>query len=163
MIRSLKNTRIELNCWMDKEDDMWRQRLRISWLQSGDRNTGFFHEKASARYKKNFIDGFLDENGRWLEGDEHVEELMLQNYERLFTSSGPTNFEEILDAIQHKVTPRMNQVLVREFQKLKWKMALSKCTRWSLQDRMACLHCFINTFGPRLVLWLLQLFWPSLI
>ena len=30
MIRSLKNTRIELNCWMDKEDDMWRQRLRIS-------------------------------------------------------------------------------------------------------------------------------------
>ena len=24
MIRSLRNTRIELNCWMDKEDDMWR-------------------------------------------------------------------------------------------------------------------------------------------
>ena len=32
MIRSLRNTRIELNCWMDKEDDMWRQRSRISWL-----------------------------------------------------------------------------------------------------------------------------------
>ena len=48
MIRSLKNTRIELNCWMDKEDDMWRQRSRISWLQSGDRNTRFFHEKVSA-------------------------------------------------------------------------------------------------------------------
>ena len=30
MIRSLRNTRIELNCWMDKEDDMWRQRSRIS-------------------------------------------------------------------------------------------------------------------------------------
>ena len=30
MIRSLKNTRIELNCWMDKEDDTWRPRLRIS-------------------------------------------------------------------------------------------------------------------------------------
>ena len=56
MTRSLKNTRIELNYWMDKEDDMWRQRSRISWLQSGDRNTRFFNEKASARYKKNFIE-----------------------------------------------------------------------------------------------------------
>ena len=99
MILSLKNARIELNCWIDKEDDISRQRSRISWLQSGDRNTRFFHEKASARYKKNFIDGLLDEDGRWLDGDEHVEELLLQYYERLFTSSGPTNFKEILEAI----------------------------------------------------------------
>ena len=49
IIRYLRNTRIELNCWMDKEDNMWRQRSRISWMQSGDRNTRFFHEKASAR------------------------------------------------------------------------------------------------------------------
>ena len=39
MIRSLRNTRIDLNCWIDKEDDMWRQRSRIGWLQFGDRNT----------------------------------------------------------------------------------------------------------------------------
>ena len=77
MTISLRNTRIELNCWMDKEDDTWRQRSRISWMQSGDRNTRFFHEKASARYKKNFIKGLMDENGVWLEGDKHVEELML--------------------------------------------------------------------------------------
>ena len=50
----------------------------------------------------------MDENGRWLEGDKHVEKLMLQYYERLFTSSDPTEFEEILDAVQHKVTLRMN-------------------------------------------------------
>ena len=77
MTISLRNTRIELNCWMDKEDDIWRQRSRISWMQYGDRNTRFFHEKASARYKKNFIEGLMDENGVWLEGDKHVEELML--------------------------------------------------------------------------------------
>ena len=99
MILSLKNARIELNCWIDKEDDISRQRSRISWLQSGDRNTRFFHKKASTRYKKNFIDGLLDEDGRWLDGDEHVEELLLQYYERLFTSSGPTNFKEIFEAV----------------------------------------------------------------
>ena len=94
MIRSLRNPRIELNCWMDKEDDMWRQRSRISWLQSGDRNTRFFHEKASARYKQNLIEGLMDENGRWLEGDEHVEKLMLQFYEMLFTSSDPVSLKK---------------------------------------------------------------------
>ena len=47
----------------------------------------------------------MDEDGRWLEGDKHVEELMLQYYERLFTSSDPTEFEEILDAVQHKSHP----------------------------------------------------------
>ena len=50
----------------------------------------------------------MDENGVWLERDKHVEELMLQYYERLFTSSDPMEFEEILDAVQHKDTPRMN-------------------------------------------------------
>ena len=94
MIRSLRNPRIELNCWMDKEDDMWRQRSRISWLQFGDMNTRFFHEKASARYKKNLIEGLMDENGRWLEGDEHVEKLMLQFYEMLFTSSDPVSLKK---------------------------------------------------------------------
>ena len=126
IIRYLRNTRIELNCWMDKEDNMWRQRSRISWMQSGDRNTRFFHEKASARYKKNLIEGLMDENSSWLEGDENVERMMLQYYERLFTSSYPSEFEEILDVVQHKVTPRMNQTLVREFSKVEVKNALKQ-------------------------------------
>lgn len=62
---SLKTTQIELNCWLEKEDEMWRQRSQINWLQVGDRNTRFFHEKASARFKKNLIVGLLDAEGRW--------------------------------------------------------------------------------------------------
>ena len=51
---------------------------------------------------------------------------MLQYYERLFTSSGPSEFKEILDAIQSKVTPRMNQVLVKEFSKVEVKIAIKQ-------------------------------------
>ena len=51
---------------------------------------------------------------------------MLQYYERLFTSSDPTDFEEILDVVQHKVTPRMNQVLVREFTEVEVKNAIKQ-------------------------------------
>ena len=68
----------------------------------------------------------MDENSNWLEGDEHVERMMLQYYERLFTSSYPLEFEEILDVVQHKVTLRMNQVLVREFSEVEVKNALKQ-------------------------------------
>ena len=62
LINALKNTRIELNCWLEKADEMWRQRSRLNWFQGGDRNTSFFHEKASARQKKNYMGGLLDAN-----------------------------------------------------------------------------------------------------
>ena len=51
---------MELNKWHEKEDAMWYQRSRINWFRDGDRNTSNFHAKASARLKKNQIDGLLD-------------------------------------------------------------------------------------------------------
>ena len=56
-MEALRHTQIELNYWLDREDDMWRQRSRINWFQNGDRNTSFFHAKASAGQRKNFMNG----------------------------------------------------------------------------------------------------------
>ena len=49
-IKALKETRVELNCWLEKEDSMWRQRSRLNWFRDGDRNTRFFHAKAFSRF-----------------------------------------------------------------------------------------------------------------
>ncbi|XP_065619215.1 uncharacterized protein LOC136063166 [Quercus suber] len=104
----LMRIRVELNCWLDKEDDMWQQRSKLNWFQSRDRNTSFFHAKAFARQKKNFIEGILNANEVWHEDDQKVEEVVVAYYEDLFTTSQPTEFSELLQAVQPKVSTSMN-------------------------------------------------------
>ena len=55
--------RVELNCWLEKDDAMWLQRSRINWFQEGDRNKRYFHSKDSARFQNNFIEGTEDSGG----------------------------------------------------------------------------------------------------
>ena len=87
---------------------MWRQRSHINWLQSGDRNTIFFHEKALARYKKNLIEGLLDAEGKWQEDEGKIEDFVVDYYNNLFTSNSPTDFIEIFEAVMYKVSLNMN-------------------------------------------------------
>ena len=116
VIKDLRDTRVELNCWLDKENAMWKQRARLNRFQEGDRNTHFFHAKASARFQKNLNEGVLDvEDVRQVDQGE-IEKVFIDYYSELFTSSTPSDFTEILETIQPRMTQSMNSMLVKEFQ-----------------------------------------------
>ena len=65
---------------------------------------------ASTRLKKNQIDGILNSQ-EWQEDEGKVGDIVEEYYTALFTTNHPTDFNEILQAMQPKVTPQMNQML----------------------------------------------------
>ena len=91
-MEALRHTRIELNCWLDREDDMWRQRSRINWFQNGDRNTSFFHAKASTKQMKNFMNGLLDDDGVCQVEQGKMVEIAIGYFGDLFSTSNLVEF-----------------------------------------------------------------------
>ena len=122
----VEETKVELNRMLAVEEDMWHQRSRHCWLQSGDRNTSFFHAKASNRHQRNKILRIKDSEDNWQEDEEMIGRTFVEYFENLFTTSQPEVSAELLDAIQTKVTDKMNTRLLQEFQASEVEKALKQ-------------------------------------
>lgn len=92
----------------------WKQGSRADWLREGDRNTKFFHSKASATKQKNRISGIEDESGEWT---EDVERLFGEYFTKIFTTSNPSQnqLNAALEALPAKVAGEMNSFLDQPF------------------------------------------------
>ena len=112
----IRKVRLTLNSWLDTEEIMWKQRSRNRYLKEGDRNTSFFHTKASNRKQRNWIQGLEDDNGAWQEGLDDIEHVATQYFSSLFTSSRPGEMTELLNAVSPSVTEAMNHLLAQDFQ-----------------------------------------------
>ena len=60
---------MELN---HREEIMWKQRSRIMWLTEGDRNTRFFHLRASQRRRRNRISKLKKHDGTVTVNEEEM-------------------------------------------------------------------------------------------
>ncbi|XP_062021026.1 uncharacterized protein LOC133737505 [Rosa rugosa] len=109
-----------------QEEAFWKQRAKITWLQEGDRNSGFFHRRAANRKRKNSILGLFDANGVWQEDDSGVEGVVTSYFSNMFTAT-PLDSEAIeltLAALQPCVTPEMNQKLCELYTEEEVRIAL---------------------------------------
>uniref|UniRef100_A0A803PAN7 CCHC-type domain-containing protein n=1 Tax=Cannabis sativa TaxID=3483 RepID=A0A803PAN7_CANSA len=87
------------------------------WLAHGDRNTRFFHQKASSRRKKNRIIGLFDQNLNWQSSKEEIEQIICEHFQDLFTAQDPKC--DLMAHLQRffpsRLSRRQNESLLTEF------------------------------------------------
>ncbi|KAK8684407.1 hypothetical protein V6N13_040437 [Hibiscus sabdariffa] len=93
------SAKTELKSLLDKDEQYWAQCSRVNWLQFGDRNSAYFHARASGRKKKNRIRGPFDEMNIWTDKQDEVANVAVRYFETLFTSSQPQSPSALLDLI----------------------------------------------------------------
>lgn len=62
----------ELEELMKAEELWWKQRGKADYLSEGDRNTSFFHARASHKRKKNWISKLHRVDGSWATSEEDI-------------------------------------------------------------------------------------------
>ncbi|CAJ2652835.1 unnamed protein product [Trifolium pratense] len=97
------------------EEVIWRQRSRAVWLKEGDKNTKFFHGKASQRKKVNQIKKLKDSHGGWWYGEDNVERLLIDHFAEIFSTSDPNNVDSTCEVVRGKLTPAHKEEVSRLF------------------------------------------------
>lgn len=110
------------------EEIYWRQRSRTVWLREGDKNTKYFHSKATARKRKNKIRGIVDERNNWTEEAPEIEKIICDYFDNMFTSKNPTmqQLESALKGMPCKISSEMNAHLDQPYTEAEITEALSQ-------------------------------------
>ncbi|XP_071676865.1 uncharacterized protein [Lolium perenne] len=119
----------------EREEVMSRQRSRVEWLKAGDRNSAFFHARASARRRTNKVRALIREDGSRCEDIDEIK-VMTENFMGNLFTSEPCESDMVLDAIESKVTDGMNEDLVKPKQKAKRPFFALKIDMMKAYDRV---------------------------
>ena len=122
----INKLRKEINDLLDCEEIMWQQRSKVQWMGLGDRNTKYFHTKASGRKKKNTISKLMDDRRIWRESALEVAEVAVSYFEKLYMTSHPDKILEVVETIDPKVSDEMNQCLIKQFTRDEIEAALKQ-------------------------------------
>jgi hypothetical protein len=120
MLKGADNSEIRketdhMNELLYREEMLWLQRSRISWLKEGDRNTRFFHQKAVWRARRNKIKKLKNAEGVWKDTPSDMERMATSYFQELFTRDPSLNADDLINLFQDKVTADMNENLCKDF------------------------------------------------
>lgn len=61
----IRQKMFQLDELLYREEMMWLQRSRITWLKEGERNTAYLHRRAVWRARRNYIEKLRWSDGTW--------------------------------------------------------------------------------------------------
>ena len=95
-------------------------------MVSGDKNTSYFHNRVSHCFRQNNISELRDPQGRLTSGNDEVSGMIVEYYNKLFTSSNLHDIEEVVQFTKRMVTEDMNSCLIKNFSKDEVEIALKQ-------------------------------------
>ncbi|XP_062014092.1 uncharacterized protein LOC133730534 [Rosa rugosa] len=121
-----KTLQFRYNELLSLDEAYWRQRSRVLWLKEGDRNSAFFHRKASNRRSRNKVVGITDLGGQWHTDPAQVASVFVDYYENIFHSEGsdPAALAAVLAHIHPCIDNDMNSSLLAPYSDEEIKKAL---------------------------------------
>ncbi|KAL0405132.1 UNVERIFIED_CONTAM: hypothetical protein Slati_3827100 [Sesamum latifolium] len=100
-----------------REEILWKQRAKALWLKEGDCNMSFFHAKTNERRLRKEIKRIKDAFGVEGNDKEGIQTVILQYFRSIFATTNPTQeaMKEVLESLECRVTPAMNEALLQPF------------------------------------------------
>ena len=102
---------------LNREEIYWKQRSRQEWLQHGDQNTKFFHEKTKQRRVQNSISTIKDASGQEYFEETEISEVFVQHFNELFSANGDVDMEPVIGKVQEKLPPILQQMLAEPYKR----------------------------------------------
>ncbi|XP_060964110.1 uncharacterized protein LOC133033413 [Cannabis sativa] len=116
----------QLDSLLYKNEILWKQRSKSHWLQAGDKNTKYFHSKATVRRKTNFIRKLKCNDGRVVTSFDDISREVSSYFGDLFKSpeSNSEATQYLLSAIDKSVDSHQIHFLDSPFEAHEVKQAL---------------------------------------
>jgi hypothetical protein len=101
----------ELNVWLERNELLWRQKSRETWLKEGDRNSRFFHLSTIIRRRRNAIEAIKNDGGEWITHKPAIQEFVASQFQQLFAED-PVSFPpELENLIPCSITDEENEAI----------------------------------------------------
>ena len=120
----LSSLKAQLQLQYRLEEEFWRMKSRVLWLQAGDRNTKFFHAKAKQRRNYNRISYIQDEKGKIITKAKDIFKHIESYFKSLYTTTGSILNTHLMEGIPCSVTDEMNAKLTQPIMEKEIKEAI---------------------------------------
>ncbi|ONI29028.1 hypothetical protein PRUPE_1G176500 [Prunus persica] len=136
----IKRLEKDLKTELQKEEQYWKLKSRVEWLQEGDKNTKFFHSKTVSRRRINRLHGLEDQGGIWYGEAYDIKRIVKSYFQDLFMSANPVE-RQITDNILvvHEILHTLKTAQGSDQQYMAMKLDMAKAydrVKWAFLDAM---------------------------
>lgn len=150
----IKKCKAKLNELSVREEILWRQRAKTTWLREGDRNSRYFHAFALARKRHNKVQRIKNSTSEWCK-DSMMSSVFMQYFVEIFTFAESSNgASHIFNLITKKISSELQNVISKHFTRVEVKIAAFQIDPNNAPGPNGMTACFYQKYwhvvGPKI-------------